>query len=306
MHAAIDPPVPALNELPMAADESIVKLRKLARQAWALPEPNDKCAIVDRIARRLAQTSGRIVNSDHECRGLEGEPDRASMCADISRGGDDVPGRPLQPRLVQPAQLPQRSMASAEGRAALLHAIAHIEFNAVNLALDAAWRFEGMPAQFYLDWLSVAVDEARHFMMIEGLLRSRGYRYGDFDAHDGLWEMAERTRGDVLERMALVPRVLEARGLDATPQIQAKLRQVGDQQAADALEVILREEVRHVALGNRWFETLCAERGVQPRAFFLQVMRTHRAPRLRGRINREARIAAGFSDSELDELLASP
>ena len=106
--------------------------------------------------------------------------------------------------------------------------------------------------------------------------------------------------------MALVPRVLEARGLDATPQIQAKLRQVGDQQAADALEVILREEVRHVALGNRWFEALCAERGVQPRLFFLQAMRTHRAPRLRGRINREARIAAGFSDSELDELLASP
>lgn len=306
MQVAIDPPLPALDQLPIAADTSIGQLRVLARQAWALPEPNDKCAIVDRIAKRLARPSGHFASSQQECRDLECEPDRTPMCSDASGGSDDVPGRPLQPRLVQPAQLPQRSMASPEGRAALLHAIAHIEFNAVNLALDAAWRFEQMPAQFCLDWLSVAVDEARHFMMIEGLLRSRGYRYGDFDAHDGLWEMAERTRGDVLERMALVPRVLEARGLDATPQIQGKLRQVGDQQAADALEVILREEVRHVALGNQWFKTLCAERGVQPRAFFLQVMRTHRAPRLRGRINREARIAAGFSDSELDELLASP
>lgn len=306
MQVAIDPPLPALDQLPIAADTSIGQLRVLARQAWALPEPNDKCAIVDRIAKRLARPSGHFASSQQECRDLECEPDRTPMCSDASGGSDDVPGRPLQPRLVQPAQLPQRSMASPEGRAALLHAIAHIEFNAVNLALDAAWRFEQMPAQFCLDWLSVAVDEARHFMMIEDLLRSRGYRYGDFDAHDGLWEMAERTRGDVLERMALVPRVLEARGLDATPQIQGKLRQVGDQQAADALEVILREEVRHVALGNQWFKTLCAERGVQPRAFFLQVMRTHRAPRLRGRINREARIAAGFSDSELDELLASP
>jgi len=306
MHAAIEPPVPELDEQSIAADKSIAQLRALARQAWAIPGPDDKCAIVDRIAKRLAQPSGSVPGPQQEGRGLVCQPDRMHAQSCVSGQTDDVPGRPLQPRLVQPAQLPQRSMASAEGRAALLHAIAHIEFNAVNLALDAAWRFERMPAQFCLDWLSVAVDEARHFMMIEGLLRSRGYRYGDFDAHDGLWEMAERTRGDVLERMALVPRVLEARGLDATPQIQAKLRQVGDQQAADALEVILREEVRHVALGNRWFEALCAERGVQPRLFFLQAMRTHRAPRLRGRINREARIAAGFSDSELDELLASP
>jgi uncharacterized ferritin-like protein (DUF455 family) len=280
-------------------------LREQARLAWAMPEPDAKCEMVERIGARLAQLdTGSPASVQHAP-----DPAGEALCASADRGAsgfaDDVPGRPLQPRLVQPAQLPQRSMASVEGRAALLHAIAHIEFNAVNLALDAAWRFERMPAQFCLDWLSVAVDEGRHFMMIERLLRSRGYRYGDFDAHDGLWEMAERTRSDVLERMALVPRVLEARGLDATPQIQAKLRQVGDQQAADALEVILREEVRHVALGNQWFEALCAQRGVQPRVFFMQAMQKHRAPRLRGRINREARIAAGFSDSELDELLAS-
>ncbi|MEK9721171.1 MAG: ferritin-like domain-containing protein [Quisquiliibacterium sp.] len=276
---------------------TVAALRHLAHQAWQNPDPADKCRQVARISEQLARTdsvSGHLGRALHAGAALE---PAESL---------DAPGRPALPRLVQPAKLPRRSMTSAQGRAALLHSIAHIEFNAVNLALDAAWRFEQMPAQFCLDWLSVAVDEARHFMMIERLLRVRGHAYGDFDAHDGLWEMAERTRGDVLERMALVPRVLEARGLDATPQIQAKLRQVGDQQAADMLEVILREEVRHVALGDYWFKRLCAERRVQPDDFFLQAMRRHRAPRLRGQINRAARIAAGFSQSELDALLALP
>jgi uncharacterized ferritin-like protein (DUF455 family) len=193
-------------------------------------------------------------------------------------------------------------MASAQGRAAMLHAIAHIEFNAINLALDAAWRFEEMPARFCADWLSVAVDEARHFAMLERLLRARGHAYGDFDAHDGLWDIAERTRDDVLDRMALVPRLLEARGLDATPPIQAKLRRAGDAQAADALSIILEEEVRHVAIGNRWFGWLCAQRGVDPLEAFARARERHRAPRTRGPINREARLAAGFSERELDAL----
>ncbi len=192
-------------------------------------------------------------------------------------------------------------MARVEGRAALLHAIAHIEFNAINLALDAAWRFDAMPDRFYADWIGVAADEARHFAMLQSLLRTRGCDYGDFDAHDGLWEMAQRTRGDVLDRMALVPRVLEARGLDATPPIQAKLRQAGDTQAADVLAVILDEEVGHVALGNHWFAWLCEQRGLEPGQAFADRLRHYRPATTRS-MNRAARLAAGFSEAELQAL----
>jgi uncharacterized ferritin-like protein (DUF455 family) len=262
--------------------------RHAAHAAWAAPDPTTKCERVARIGQALNTWSD----------GLEIVRPLSEEISDDGR-----PGRPARPDLVEPSKLAQRTMGNTQGRAALLHAIAHIEFNAVNLALDAAWRFEEMPALFCFDWLSVAVDEARHFGMIVRLLNDRSFSYGDFDAHDGLWEMAERTRGDVLERMALVPRVMEARGLDATPPIQAKLRQVGDQPAVDVLDVILREEVRHVALGNRWYEWLCSQRGVEPHAFFRETMRKHRAPKLRGQINRPARIAAGFTNEELDSLL---
>lgn len=213
------------------------------------------------------------------------------------------PGRPAEPVLVAPAQLAQRKLNSVEGRAALVHAVAHIEFNAINLAWDAVYRFPGMPADYYLDWASVAVDEARHFRLLAARLEQLGYRYGDFPAHDGLWQMALDTDHDPLVRMALVPRVLEARGLDVTPGMIDRLRRVGDEETVAALEVILREEVRHVEIGSRWFAFLCAKHGLAPAPEFLRLLREH-AVVLRLPFNQAARLAAGFAPDELDSLTA--
>jgi uncharacterized ferritin-like protein (DUF455 family) len=216
-----------------------------------------------------------------------------------------MPGRPALPRLVHPARVPRRSPAKPEGLAALLHAIAHIEFNAINLALDAAWRFEGMPDDFHHDWLRVAAEESYHFTLLTGHLQSLGHAYGDFEAHDGLWLMCEKTAGDVVARMALVPRTLEARGLDATPQIQQKLRQVGTPaalRAVDILDVILRDEVGHVAIGNHWYRWLCDRDGLDPVAHYPVLVERYAAPRLHPPFNEEARRRAGFSRAELDYL----
>lgn len=213
-----------------------------------------------------------------------------------------LPGRPERPRLVHPARVPRRSPGTPEGLAALLHAIAHIEFNAINLALDAAWRFEGLPAMFHHDWVRVAAEEAHHFTLLADHLESLGHAYGDFEAHDGLWAMCEKTAGDVVARMALVPRTLEARGLDATPQIQAKLRQVGTpaaRRAVEILDVILRDEVGHVAIGNRWYRWLCEREGLDPVAHYAVLVERHAAPRLHPPFNEEARLRAGFSEAEL-------
>lgn len=212
-----------------------------------------------------------------------------------------VPGRPARPLLVHPRKVPQRSLGTPQGRAALVHAIAHIEFNAINLALDAGWRFTGMPDAFYADWLSVAQDEARHFAMLRTRLQSLGFDYGDFSAHDGLWEAAEKTRHDPLLRMALVPRVLEARGLDVTPGMMQRLRSSGDAETVAILDVILREEVRHVKIGSRWFRSLCVQRGLEPASTFRSLLSEH-GVRLRPPFNFDARRAAGFSESELAEL----
>ncbi len=213
-----------------------------------------------------------------------------------------APGRPSRPLLVAPRDVPQRGLGSAEGRAALLHAIAHIEFNAINLALDAAWRFRDLPPQFITDWISVAADEARHFGLLQARLAAMGHGYGDFPAHDGLWEMAVKTDESVLARMALVPRVLEARGLDVTPGMIARLRGLGETEAVAVLEVILAEEVRHVAIGSRWFAWCCAREGVEPRATFLSLLRGNARGSLRGPFNLEARRAAGFDDDELADI----
>jgi uncharacterized ferritin-like protein (DUF455 family) len=213
-----------------------------------------------------------------------------------------LPGRPQRPALVHPARVPRRSPARPEGLAALLHAIAHIEFNAINLALDAAWRFEGMPEAFHHDWLRVAAEEAFHFTLLADHLESLGYGYGNFDAHDGLWAMCEKTADDVLARMALVPRTLEARGLDATPQIQGKLRQVGTPaalRAVEILDVILRDEVGHVAIGNRWYRWLCERSGIDPLQHYPVLVERYGAPRLHPPFNEQARRQAGFSDEEL-------
>jgi uncharacterized ferritin-like protein (DUF455 family) len=213
-----------------------------------------------------------------------------------------LPGRPARPELVEPRKLGRRSMQSEEGRAVLLHALAHIEFNAINLALDAVWRFAGMPAAFYTDWLQVASEEAHHFSLLSARLAEFGHAYGDFPAHDGLWEMCDRTRDDVLARMALVPRTLEARGLDASPPIRARLQQAGDHASAAILDVILRDEIGHVLIGNRWFRYLCERARLDPHPTYVRLADEYRAPKLRGPFNFDARRAAGFDEAELAAL----
>ncbi|MFM0287330.1 ferritin-like domain-containing protein [Paraburkholderia megapolitana] len=214
----------------------------------------------------------------------------------------DLPGRPARPELVEPRQLGRRSMQSPEGRAVLLHALAHIEFNAINLALDAVWRFTGMPTAFYVDWLTVAAEEAHHFSLLVARLAEFGHAYGDFPAHDGLWDMCDRTRDDVLARMALVPRTLEARGLDASPPIRARLKQAGDDASAAILDVILRDEIGHVLIGNRWFRHLCDARALDPHTTYTLLAEQYKAPKLRGPFNFAARRDAGFDEAELAAL----
>lgn len=212
------------------------------------------------------------------------------------------PGRPERPVLVSPRDVPRRRPSSAAGHQALLHAVAHIEFNAINLALDCVYRFTGLPAEFYAGWLQVAEEEAGHFDLVRARLLSLGLDYGDLPAHDGLWEMACKTAHDPLARMALVPRVLEARGLDAAPPMVAKLRALGDQASVAVLEIILRDEVGHVALGDRWFRHFCRERGLPPEATYLHLLQALDAPWPVPPLNLEARRRAGFGEEELRRL----
>jgi len=214
----------------------------------------------------------------------------------------DIPGRPEKPLLVSPLEVGKRSMRTPEGRAALIHALAHIEFNAINLALDAVWRFADMPEQYYADWLKVAAEEAYHFELLNGYLLNMGYQYGDFNAHNSLWEMAERTKADVLARMALVPRTMEARGLDASPPLRNKFVQIGDVDAAGILDIILRDEIGHVAIGNHWFNWLCEQRGLEPIACYEALAKRYSAPAMRKPLNIEARRKAGFTEEELARL----
>lgn len=250
-----------------------------AAQALAATDPAEKCRRVDQIRDDLAAG---------EAFGPIGAPPLA--------------GRPARPRLVAPRELPRRGLGTVAGRVALLHAVAHIEFNAINLALDAALRFPGLPPEFYRDWLSVADDEARHFRLLSARLAELGANYGDLPAHDGLWAMAEKTAHDPLVRMALVPRVLEARGLDVTPGMIERLRRAGDQASVECLQIILDEEVRHVAIGSRWFHFLCGQRGQDAESTFRSLLGEYLAADLRGPFNHSARLAAGFSAGELAAL----
>lgn len=250
----------------------------------AEPDPREKCQAVEALARVAAR------NDTHD-RADEGRPVRLFH----------APGRPERPELVPPAQLPKRGLNTEAGRAALVHAVAHIEFNAINLALDAAYRFRDMPDEFVRDWISVAQDESRHFAMLSSRLASMGHAYGDFPAHNGLWEMAQKTAHSCLARMALVPRVLEARGLDVTPPMISRLRDAGDAETVEVLEIILEEEVRHVAIGTRWFRHCCAREGREPVSTFLELVGEYfGAPR--GPFNVDARLTAGFTREELSAL----
>ncbi|GAB6040264.1 ferritin-like domain-containing protein [Endothiovibrio diazotrophicus] len=214
----------------------------------------------------------------------------------------DHPGRPARPELVPPLKVPKRKPGSVAGRAAQIHALAHIELNAVNLAWDAVHRFRGLPRAYYDDWVQVALEEAHHFEILRDRLRELGFDYGDFAAHDGLWEMARKTAHDPMARMAMVPRVLEARALEAVPLMIAKLQRVEDFATAGLLELIMRDEIGHVAAGSRWFKHHCAARGVEAESAYRGLLHDYRFEHIKGPLNREARLAAGFTTAELDAL----
>ncbi|MCF6323294.1 MAG: ferritin-like domain-containing protein [Gammaproteobacteria bacterium] len=213
-------------------------------------------------------------------------------------------GHPEKPALVSPADVPRRGPGSDEGRAALIHAITHIEFNAINLAWDAVYRFRGLPEQYYDDWIRVADEEAYHFELLSERLQRLGYQYGDFPAHNGLWAMAQKTADDPMVRMALVPRVLEARGLDVTPGMMARLKKAGDNETVAILEIILRDEIGHVKIGSRWFKYFCDERSLNPENTFRKLIDDYFIGELRGPFDYELRQQAGFSIEELKALEA--
>lgn len=252
-------------------------------QAIAEPDPLRKCRLTEALSEHWAEGSLQRVD--------DGE------VLDI-----DVPGRPQHPQLVNARKVPRRSLASEQGRVITLHAFAHIEFNAINLALDAAYRFRDMPDDFISDWLKVACEEAYHFKLVSDYLVDLGSSYGAFAAHNGLWDMVCKTRHDVLHRMALVPRVMEARGLDVTPGLMQKFSQIGDQRTVDILQVIYQEEIGHVAIGNRWYQYCCDQRGLNAGETFLSLIDEYFSGCLRGPFNHAARIKAGFEEDELIQL----
>ncbi|QID18505.1 ferritin-like domain-containing protein [Nitrogeniibacter mangrovi] len=254
-----------------------------ARAALQACDPAHKCALV--AALKADADAGRL-----------------GPCPDEAPLPIGEPGRPPRPVLIDPAAVPDRRPSAENGHAALLHAIAHIEFNAINLALDCVYRFRDLPEDFYTGWVDVAAEEARHFGLVCDCLAAAGAAYGDFPAHNGLWEMTVKTAHDPLARMALVPRVLEARGLDATPPIMARLRRSGDTRTLAVLDIILRDEIGHVALGDRWFRHFCAQRGLEPEAQYRALIDAFDAPWPRPPLNRPARRRAGFSEQELDRL----
>ncbi|HEV8028775.1 MAG TPA: ferritin-like domain-containing protein [Stellaceae bacterium] len=207
----------------------------------------------------------------------------------------DRPARPARPLLLPPRDMPRRrSGGSHAHRIALLHAIAHIELNAIDLAWDLVARFarEDLPRAFFDDWVAVAAEEAKHHALLAARLAALGAAYGDLPAHDGLWEAAQATAHDLLARLAVVPLVLEARGLDVTPGMIERLRRFGDDESAAVLQVIYDDEIGHVAAGRRWFEWLCRRRGVPPAATYQALVRTHFKGALKPPFNRAGRDAA--------------
>lgn len=265
--------------------EQLNELRVSALRCLLETDPAAKVAQVEAMAQSYAAGGWRV------------ETDGMPMSAGV------IPGRPARPELVPPRLVGRRSMATVAGRAMLIHSLAYIEFNATNLALDALWRYPDMPLEYYTDWLRIAREEAIHFTLLSVHLQGLGYQYGDFPAHDSLWEMVEKTRSDILARMALVPRTMEARGLDAIPPLRAKLAQAGDMAAAAILDRTLRDEIGHVEIGNRWYCYLCDRRGLEPVTTYEELTVRYEAPVLKGPFNFEARRSAGFTEADLARLL---
>jgi len=254
-----------------------------ARECIAVRDPDEKVALTRQVAALW-------------------RADRCSLAADKSPAPIAVPGRPEKPALVHPSQVKRRKLTTPAGQAAFLHALVHIEFNAINLAWDAVYRFRDLPADFYSDWVGVAEDEALHYQLLSRRLQDTGHAYGDFPAHNGLWEMACKTADDVLLRMALVPRVLEARGLDVTPTMIERLQQAGDERSAVILGRILDDEIGHVLAGSRWFRYVCQQRGLDPVKTFADVLRQYLPGHNTMPLNPSARRQAGFSQEEIDML----
>lgn len=256
-----------------------MNLRRQCQQLLAIPDPVEKARAVTALDRNTS------IDTEEQIEAIDG-----------------IPGRGERPLLLPHTSIKTGSLATPRGHAALVHSIVHIEKNAIDLALDICWRFAGMPEAFYRDWLQVAFEEAYHFTLLRNHLLTLGFDYGDFPAHDGLWSMAERTQGDILARVALVPRTLEARGLDASPAVKTRLVSIGDHRAGEILDIILRDEIGHVAIGNHWYGWLCAQRGLDPVGTYAELTLKYEAPKLKGPFNLAARRAAGFSDVELAAL----
>ncbi|GLQ07557.1 ferritin-like domain-containing protein [Sneathiella chinensis] len=208
----------------------------------------------------------------------------------------DHPARPEKPELLPPTEMPRRRGTSDKARAALLHAVQHIELNAIDLAWDMVARFtdEGFPRAFYDDWVQVGDEEGKHFLLLRDRVAELGYEYGDFPAHNGLWEAAHSTRDNIAARLAVVPMVLEARGLDVTPAMIERFGNLGDTASVSVLKVILSEEIGHVATGNRWFKFICQKQGREPKAYWQKMVRENFRGLLKPPFNEEARSAADF------------
>jgi uncharacterized ferritin-like protein (DUF455 family) len=256
------------------------------QQALQSPEVGEKCATVVTLW------------ADFQANRLDLTPSGAILDART------VAGWPARPLLVPPRAVPMRDPNTPEGQVALIHAIAHIEFSAINLALDAAYRFRAFPEAerraYLADWIRIADEERDHFSRVAQRLQELGVDYGDLPAHAGLWDAAIETEDDFLDRMTLVPRVLEARGLDVTPGIRKKFAKIGDVAMLEALDVIYREEVGHVAAGTQWFQWGCAQQGLDAEYEFEQRAARLAQGRLRGPFNHDARKNAGFTAREME------
>jgi uncharacterized ferritin-like protein (DUF455 family) len=219
------------------------------------------------------------------------------------------PARPARPLLLAPRDMPKRRAGGAQAtRIALLHALAHIELNAIDLAWDIIARFtaEALPRGFYDDWVVVAAEEAKHHGLLAARLADLGAAYGDLPAHDSLWGAAQATAHDVLARLAVVPLVLEARGLDVTPDMIARLERLGDRESAAVLRVIYADEIGHVAAGSRWFGWLCDRRGLAPAETYQTLVKRHFRGALKPPFNRDGRAAAGLAPAYYEPLAGTP
>ena len=274
----------ALDQPPDLADLRVASLKEGAIAALSIEDLDRKIALTRALAYQWF--TGNL-----------------AFGANIGLEPAERPGRPARPRLVPPRQLKKRSIRSQRGRIALLHAIAHIELNAVDLALDIIARFannsrtsgQRMPRSFYDGWVRVALEEAKHFSLLRVRLQKLGADYGDLDAHDGLWEAAQSTGHDLTARLAIVPLILEARGLDITPTLLRQVEEVEDYETAELFHIIYRDEQGHVAVGAKWFRFLCLREGVEPAAAFQALVRTHFRGPLKPPFNDRARARAGLT-----------